>query len=109
MITEPLTSEYADDPEMQPLVREFTVGLTATCGQLRLGLRTGNVEEVRRVGHQLKGAGGGYGYPDVTTAGARLEECVVQAGNIDDAVRAAAAELIAVCELAQAGMSRQSS
>jgi HPt (histidine-containing phosphotransfer) domain-containing protein len=36
--------------------------------------RKGAVEEIRVWAHQLKGAGGGYGFPGLSQAAARLEE-----------------------------------
>ena len=101
MLPEPLISEFADDPQIRELLAEFTIGLGETCQQLREGVRMGNVEVVRRIGHQLKGAGGGYGYPDLTTAAGRLETAVVSAGAISDEVRRRAGDLIQLCERVQ--------
>src|SRR5690348_3177116 len=74
MIADPLRSEFAEDAEMAELLRQFADGLAGTCRELRRGLDDGDTATVRRIGHQLKGAGGGYGYPDLTEAGRRLED-----------------------------------
>jgi histidine phosphotransfer protein HptB len=103
MTSDPLLSEFADDAEMAALLRLFADGLTETCRQLSRGLEGGDAATVRRIGHQLKGTGGGYGYPDLTEAGGRLEDAVVAAGRITDAVRAAAADVTALCRRVQAG------
>ncbi|MCU0896709.1 MAG: Hpt domain-containing protein [Burkholderiales bacterium] len=34
----------------------------------------GDFEAARRLGHQLKGSGGGYGFPEITRLGAEIEE-----------------------------------
>jgi HPt (histidine-containing phosphotransfer) domain-containing protein len=104
MIADPLRSEFAEDAEMAELLRQFADGLAGTCRELRRGLDEGDTATVRRIGHQLKGSGGGYGYPDLTDAGRRLEDAVVAAGGISDAVRAAAADVILLCRRARAGL-----
>lgn len=104
MTDEPIQSEFADDPEMQELIQMFLVGLTDYCTQLEQGLADQDLETLRRVGHQLKGAGGGYGYSLITATGGQLEQAVLRDGAVTDDVRAAARELIQVCRNAQAGM-----
>jgi HPt (histidine-containing phosphotransfer) domain-containing protein len=104
MISDPLLSEFAGDDEMAELLRLFVDGLAGTCRQLGRGLEAGDVPEVRRIGHQLKGTGGGYGYPDLSAAGRRLEEAVVAAVAVTDDVRAAAAEVMLLCRRARAGV-----
>lgn len=103
MTDEPMLSEFADDPEMQELLQQFLEGLSDYCAQIQQGLQDQDLDTLKRVGHQLKGAGGGYGYPAITISGAHLENTVNQAGVLNDAVRAAAHELIQVCRNAQAG------
>lgn len=104
MSIEPLRSQFADDADMAELLVEFVTGLTGTCEKLENALAAGDTESVKRVGHQLKGAGGGYGYPDITTAGANLENSVVAAGAINETVVANAKNLIHVCHRAAAGV-----
>lgn len=103
MTDEPLLSEFADDPEMQELLKQFLEGLSEYCAQIEQGLQEQDLETLKRIGHQLKGAGGGYGYPPITLCGAHLENAVQQTGGVTDAVRAAALELIQVCRNAQSG------
>ena len=105
MISDPLVSEFAGDDEMADLLRQFADGLAETCRQLGRSLGEGDAATVRRIGHQLKGTGGGYGYPALSEAGERLEEAVVAAGAITDAVRAAAADVMVLCRRARAGIS----
>lgn len=100
---EPLLSDFADDAEMVELIEMFTSGLDDTCRNLVAGLDAGDVELVRRIGHQLKGSGGGYGYPTITDAGGRLEQSVTRAGAINDEVRSCAETLIGLCRRAEAG------
>lgn len=104
MSLDPLNSEFADDPEMAEILREFMQSLAESGVRLRDALEAGDTEVARRIGHQLKGAGGGYGYPTISAAGAELEEAARSAGRIDERVRACAERLMRECERAQAGL-----
>jgi HPt (histidine-containing phosphotransfer) domain-containing protein len=103
MTPEPIVSEFVDDVEMRPILKIFVDGLGEHCAELDRGLREGDSETVRRIGHQLKGSGTGYGYPALSEAGRALEDAVVEAGTVNETVHAAAAELIGVCRRIQAG------
>jgi len=82
-----LTSLYADDPDIAPILQEFIDGLSGQVSHMGLNARTGAYDELRRQAHQIKGAGGGYGYPALTEAAARLED----AANTREAERVAMA------------------
>ena len=97
MSDEPLFSEYLDDPEMGELIEDFVIGLTGTVNQLRLAITREDVESVRRIAHQMKGAGGGYGFPDLSLVGGDLENVVEAEGAITPRVRARADAFIATC------------
>jgi HPt (histidine-containing phosphotransfer) domain-containing protein len=73
---EPIRSIYEDDPEMVALVKTFASDAPKRAQSLDDFLTGGQVEELRRLAHQLKGAGGGYGFPQITDAAARLEEAI---------------------------------
>jgi HPt (histidine-containing phosphotransfer) domain-containing protein len=73
---EPIRSVYENDPEMVALVRTFTADAPKRAQSLEDLLSQGQHEELRRIAHQLKGAGGGYGFPQITDAAARLEEAL---------------------------------
>jgi len=94
---EPLISEFAHDPEMAGLVEEFLSGLAATCDSLRRSLASSDLPSIRRIGHQMKGAGGGYGFPALTAAGAALEEAVDSDGAVSLNVREQADRFLALC------------
>ena len=102
MDNEPLLSEFADDEDMHELIGEFAVSLQETCKKLQRAIEEANLEVVRRIGHQLKGAGGGYGFPLITECGAKLESAVAKEGSLSEFVRQSATELITVCQRVQA-------
>lgn len=71
-----LRSSFADDPDMIEVLGEFVARLPERVEELGRLLDTGNLEELRRTVHQLKGAGGGYGFPQITDAAALAEKRV---------------------------------
>jgi HPt (histidine-containing phosphotransfer) domain-containing protein len=73
---EPLRSGFADDPDMREVLDEFVAKLPERVRQLGDLLEASNVDELRRAVHQLKGAGGGYGFPAITDAAAIAEKRV---------------------------------
>jgi CheY-like chemotaxis protein/nitrogen-specific signal transduction histidine kinase len=75
MTTDPqLKSEYAADPDMQPLIADFVAAFPQQIAQLQSLLTANNLDELRRQVHQLKGAGGGYGFQTITDLAARAEQ-----------------------------------
>lgn len=62
-----------DDPDMLDLVAEFVNGLPARIADLRQAYARLDWDALTRLAHQLKGAGGSYGYPDLSRLGALME------------------------------------
>jgi HPt (histidine-containing phosphotransfer) domain-containing protein len=98
----PLKSEFAGDPEMMELVREFVQELPERISTLQCAWREANAELVGRVAHQLKGASAGYGFTPVGEAAANLEKAIKSVD--DDLTRAKREfdELLALCNRASA-------
>ena len=81
-----LASEFASDPEMASLMDNFVAGLSGQAASMRQAFQAGCHEELRRLAHQLKGAGGGYGYPSLTDAASVLEEAAKAADTEAEAL-----------------------
>jgi CheY-like chemotaxis protein/HPt (histidine-containing phosphotransfer) domain-containing protein len=94
-------SELAGDPEMVDLVRDFVEALPGRDAELREALASAALDRVETVAHQLKGAAGGYGFPCITEAAARLERSV-RDGAPPRTVSEAAEALSALCARARA-------
>jgi diguanylate cyclase (GGDEF)-like protein/PAS domain S-box-containing protein len=91
---EPLVSTFADDPEMGEIVEQFAANLPAQVEAIGAALRLDDRQELRLLAHQLKGAAGGYGFPSLTEAAARLEASLqAEAGETQLALDA----LVAAC------------
>lgn len=72
----PIRSVYEDDPDMFEIVREFATELPARIAKLEAHLASGALRELQTLAHQLKGAGGGYGFPQITELAASLEQAL---------------------------------
>ncbi|MEM1331248.1 MAG: Hpt domain-containing protein [Planctomycetota bacterium] len=98
----PLVSVYADDPDMAELVVEFVSELDDRVAALQTALDADDLVALRRMAHQLKGAGGGYGFPSITETASDLERaCDNFSGDIAG-VREGTQELIELCNRASA-------
>ncbi len=92
-------SEFADEPEIAGILCEFVGRLAEQVEAMRAAYDGGRHEDLRRIAHRLKGAGGSYGYPCLTEAGRALEEA---AKASDPHAEAAAFDsLAAVCAAVQ--------
>jgi diguanylate cyclase (GGDEF)-like protein len=108
-----LVSVHADDPDIGELVASFVSGLPEQLGALRAALSRGERAEVVRVAHQLKGAAGGYGFPSITSAAARIDAFASTSGTLSEDILDELSELCAqtqpCSELPAAPVARASS
>jgi CheY-like chemotaxis protein len=73
--TSPLIeSEFADDPDFVEIIDQFVASLAEKLHSMKESLANGDFETLQRFAHQLKGAGGSYGYPGLTDAAKLLED-----------------------------------
>ena len=94
-----LHSDFADDPDMAELIDAFVDGLATTIAGIEAALASGRLDELARLAHQVKGAGGSYGFPSLTDA-ARAVEADVRSGAAADALEAKVEHLAALCRAA---------
>lgn len=64
----------AVSPSVQDLVPQYLARRRNDVERVRQSLRERDFETIRRAGHDMKGSGSGYGHPDITRMGARIEE-----------------------------------
>jgi HPt (histidine-containing phosphotransfer) domain-containing protein len=74
------------EKDLEQLVTRFLRRKEDELARLRQALSGADFETIRKLGHDLKGAGEGFGFPELSILGAKFEL----------AARAADAELIAV-------------
>lgn len=63
-----------EDPDLRDIVAEFVDGLTERIAELKQAYERLDWELLTSLAHQLKGAGGSYGYPDLSDLGATMEQ-----------------------------------
>jgi HPt (histidine-containing phosphotransfer) domain-containing protein len=81
----PIRSQFADDADFREILEAFVEAIPERCRLLTELHRSGSHDELGRQAHQLKGAGGGYGFSEISTAGAELQ----QACRAQDSVQVA--------------------
>jgi len=91
----PIRSAFAGDPDMRELVEFFVDQMPQRVEALRSSFESGSYEELRSLAHQLKGAGGSYGFPQITESARRLEEQAMRADL--EAMRQGVDELVSLC------------
>ena len=104
----PIYSDFQDDPDMLELIEMFVDDLPDRVEALRSAVLQEDFEAMACVAHQLKGAGGGYGFPAITENSAKVEslakafrDAVEPAPSIE-AVTQSLQQLIDVCNRATA-------
>ncbi len=80
------------DPQIAALVPRFLANRAADVGKIRAALAAGDFEAIRLAGHGMKGAGGGYGFPEISRLGAALEEGALQSDAAEVSALAASLE-----------------
>lgn len=70
----PIFCEFlSDEPDMTDIVAGFVDGLPERLTAMRRALDEGELDRLATLAHQLKGAGGGFGYRMLTETAADLE------------------------------------
>lgn len=63
------------DPDLIDIVQEFVDGLGGRVTELQKAFDQQNWDMLTTLAHRLKGAGGSYGYPEISGLGAEMERC----------------------------------
>lgn len=79
----PIYSSMAGDPDFQDLLEMFAESMEEKKILLQETLNSCDWEEMGRQAHQLKGAGGGYGFSGLTDVAYALEICC-KADEVDE-------------------------
>ncbi|MEM6313800.1 MAG: ATP-binding protein, partial [Planctomycetota bacterium] len=88
-------SGMADDADFAPVLRAFIDRLPQIATDMQLTLVADDTETLRRLAHQLKGAGGSYDMPQITTAAQKLWD-VMEADPDVPTLEAAVNEMVAL-------------
>lgn len=78
------------DRELAGLVPRFLGNCRRDVGLIEHAIAQSDLDTTRRIGHSLKGVGGGYGFAEITRLGAAVEAGAI-AGDAQAALAALAA------------------
>lgn len=102
-----LRSDFANDPDMREILELFVQEMPTRVSDLLVFWEQQELEKVGRMAHQLKGAGGGYGFEIISTAAAALEKSVSElkeapTTSMIEATKAQVDTLVDLCKRASA-------
>ncbi|MCH7678545.1 Hpt domain-containing protein [candidate division KSB1 bacterium] len=74
------------DSDLEELVPEFIENRYEDIEKINAWLDSNEMGEIQRLGHSMKGSGGGYGFHELTNLGGELEQAAMRGdkGEIDD-------------------------
>ena len=72
-----------DEPDLAHLIEKFITYLPGNIESLIKAAQQQDWGTIKDVAHQLKGLGGGYGYPGITQLAAKLEFQVVNKNQLE--------------------------
>jgi PAS domain S-box-containing protein len=103
---EAIHSAFHDDPDMAGIIAQFVGQLPQRLGDMRQAAANNQWDVLHRLAHQLKGAGGSYGYACLTDAARELESHARQQDG--EAARLALNNMARLCQRIQAGHAAES-
>jgi HPt (histidine-containing phosphotransfer) domain-containing protein len=65
------------EKDLEALVHRFLARKREDLDRVRIALAARDYETIRRIGHDLKGAGEGFGFPELSAFGAALERAAI--------------------------------
>ena len=66
------------EADLEDLIPDYLENRRQDCQAVLQGLKNGDYEGIRVLGHTMKGTGGGYGFDAITDMGQALEEAAKQ-------------------------------
>jgi PAS domain S-box-containing protein len=71
-----IVSSMNDNPRMLPIIAEFVAGFATEIETLKDLIKDEDLMPLRRVVHQLRGTGGGYGFEAITEWAGKIEDSI---------------------------------
>jgi HPt (histidine-containing phosphotransfer) domain-containing protein len=78
------------DEDLQDLIPGYLENRLKDIAAIHESLARGDYEEIRSLGHKMKGSGGGYGFDEITNIGQAMEQAA-KIGNKEEIARQAEA------------------
>ena len=83
------------DLDLEPLLPGYVQGRREDCRTIRDALERGDYDEIRTLGHRMKGSGGGYGMDAVSEIGGDMESAALEKDS--EKIRKLADRLMQFC------------
>jgi hypothetical protein len=71
------------DPDIEDLIPMFLENRHGDVEKIKRLLKEENFEEIRKVGHSMRGAGEGYGFDEITEIGREMEAAAKNKDNLE--------------------------
>jgi len=62
------------DQDFEDIVPEFIESVHENVEEMKASLNANDIQSIQRIGHNLKGTGGGYGFEKLSELGGKIEE-----------------------------------
>jgi HPt (histidine-containing phosphotransfer) domain-containing protein len=98
----PLYSTLAGDPDLGEIIEMFVEEMPARTAALLDQFNSRDMQELRRLAHQLKGSAGSHGYAPISEVAATLEQAVAQS-EPEEEIREAVDALVEICNRVRVG------
>jgi PAS domain S-box-containing protein len=79
-----IRSSYADNRSLGPVIASFVSRLPAAVAEISRFTESANAVDLARAAHKLRGAGGSYGFMEITEAAGRVENRLVAGDPVAD-------------------------
>jgi len=100
----PILSDFSDDDSMTEIIEIFLNEIPQRIKLIESSFHSGNKEQLCKIIHQLKGAGGGYGFKLITSNAAAFEKQMKQAeDNWQQTIIRALEEFVTILHRVHAG------
>ena len=94
---EQIFSMYEDAAEMHELLDSFVTRLRQNAAEAEAAYAAGNIGELERIAHRLRGAAGSFGFMPISEAAGVVEDTAREGGDTEDAL----AHLVLLCRRAR--------
>ena len=94
----PIRSDFADDPDMAELVSEYVQRMPQRINAILSAYERNERDQLVRIVHQIKGSGGGYGFPLLSSAADKLERKLLESPATLEQVSPEVQDLIHLCQ-----------
>lgn len=79
-----IISQLAGNEDFTTLLQQFISEIPERISKLDFAFAADDVESLKRIVHQLKGACGGYGFPSLTEEAFALEQAMSNATSVEE-------------------------